>query len=47
MCGRGACVAGGSCMTGDVHGGGMHGRGHAWWRDAWQGARMPLGMCGR
>ena len=36
---QGACVAGGACMAG-----GMHGRGCAWWGCAWQGVYM-VGVC--
>ena len=30
-------MAGGACMAGGMHGGGMHGREHAWPWGVWQG----------
>ena len=51
MPGRGVCMVGTWCR-GCVHGGGVHGRGHAWWGGhVWLGVCMGVcivgGMCGR
>ena len=43
--GEGGMHGRGTCMAGGVHGGGMHGRVHAWWGCAWQEGCAWQGVC--